>query len=54
MLTRRTYAYIKIKNTNTVDPGATSRFDLDVKDQSSQFYAFAGQHIGRSGRVFKG
>jgi len=27
---------------------------LDVKSQGSQFDAFAGQHIRRSGRVFQG
>src|SRR5260370_24682028 len=36
------------------EKATTSPLDLDVKNQSSQFYAFAGQHIGRSGRVFKG
>jgi len=33
---------------------ATWKGDLGVKNQSPQFYAFPRQHIGWSGRVFKG
>jgi hypothetical protein len=33
---------------------ATASLDLDVKNQSPELDAFAGQHIGWSGRVFKG